>query len=467
MSVWGQAVEGSNPSSPTRFNPVDHIASTRPTAGPGVHRPRASRRSHAPRTWPAERVPEERSRAAVRARSFRQMCSSSLHIRRNDAPRTDARRSVEALARRAYMCVVENVNGAPTLARRYEGTVYDSSRWDGFELRPGDIIISTAPKCGTTWTQMICALLVLQEPELPLPLDTLSPWIDMVTRARTEVFADLAAQTHRRFIKTHTPLDGIPNDPTVTYICVGRDPRDVALSMDHHIDNMDIGAFLEARERAAAIDGIELGPLHPPPPRPDGERDRFWQWVDDETPSTQVRVVAAAHRRAPADVPGRRRRSRRRVPALRRPEGGPGGADAGAGRTPRHRGRRGPVAAPGPGGDVRVDAQQGRHDRPRRWSGALDRPRRVLQPRDERPVGATSSTTPTSPGTPRGCGRSRPTTSSSGCTASRSTESPFGRLSSVAATPDLTHRASRDRAERYRPGGNELDLPQWPPGPAD
>ena len=175
-----------------------------------------------------------------------------------------------------------------TLVRRYQATVYDSNRWDGFELRPGDIIISTPPKCGTTWTQMICALLILQEPELPLPLDTLSPWIDMVTRSRTEVFADLEAQTHRRFIKTHTPLDGIPNDPTVTYICVGRDPRDVALSMDHHIDNMDFGAFLIAREQAAAIDGIELGPLRPRQPRPDGERDRFWQWVDDETPSTQV-----------------------------------------------------------------------------------------------------------------------------------------------------------------------------------
>jgi len=173
------------------------------------------------------------------------------------------------------------------LVRRYEGFVFDSSRWDGFELRPGDIIISTPPKCGTTWTQMICALLVLQESELPLPLDTLSPWIDMVNRARTEVFADLDAQTHRRFIKTHTPLDGIPNDPTVTYICVGRDPRDVALSMDRHIDNTDVDAFLEARERAAAIDGIELGPLQRPPPRPDGERDRFWHWVDDDTPSTR------------------------------------------------------------------------------------------------------------------------------------------------------------------------------------
>src|SRR5579871_587592 len=74
-----------------------------------------------------------------------------------------------------------------TAVRRYEASMYDSSRWDGFELRPGDIIISTPPKCGTTWTQMICALLVLQEPELPLPLVTLSPWIDVVTRARTRV----------------------------------------------------------------------------------------------------------------------------------------------------------------------------------------------------------------------------------------------------------------------------------------
>ena len=175
-----------------------------------------------------------------------------------------------------------------TAVRRYQATMYDSNRWQGFELRRGDIIISTPPKCGTTWTQMICALLVLQEPQLPLPLDTLSPWIDMVTRARREVVAYLQAQTLRRFIKTHTPLDGIPNDPMLTYICVGRDPRDVGLSMDRHIDNTDVGAFLRAREQAAAIDGIELGPVRHQPPRPEGVLARFWQWVDDETPSTHI-----------------------------------------------------------------------------------------------------------------------------------------------------------------------------------
>jgi hypothetical protein len=154
---------------------------------------------------------------------------------------------------------------------------------------------------------MICALLVLQEPELPRPLHLLSPWIDKVTRARKEVFADLHAQTHRRFIKTHTPLDGIPNDPTVTYICVGRDPRDVGLSMDRHIDNMDIPVFLEAREQAAAIDGIELGPLVRGAPRPDGARERFWRWVDDETPPTHSGSslrFTVAHVQTFRDAPG-------------------------------------------------------------------------------------------------------------------------------------------------------------------
>ena len=39
--------------------------------------------------------------------------------------------------------------------------------------------------------------------------------------------------------QTHTPLDGLPLDPRVTYICVGRDPRDVALSMDRHVANLN------------------------------------------------------------------------------------------------------------------------------------------------------------------------------------------------------------------------------------
>ena len=105
----------------------------------------------------------------------------------------------------------------------YANPIFDSARWKGFDLRPDDIVISTPAKCGTTWTQMIVALLVLQSADLPAPLATLSPWLDMRTRARRDVVADLEAQTHRRFIKTHTPLPGLPIVDGVSYICAGRD----------------------------------------------------------------------------------------------------------------------------------------------------------------------------------------------------------------------------------------------------
>ncbi|MFZ6003407.1 MAG: sulfotransferase domain-containing protein [Actinomycetota bacterium] len=171
---------------------------------------------------------------------------------------------------------------------RYRGLVSDSMRWQGFELRPGDIILSTPPKCGTTWMQMILALLILGEPELRVPLSKLSPWLDKQDRARRDVVADLEAQTHRRFIKTHTPLDGLPADDRVTYVCIGRDPRDVAMSMDNHMDNLDIEAFLVAREAAAKRDGIELEPVLAPRPRSDDPLERFWAWVDNDTPPTQI-----------------------------------------------------------------------------------------------------------------------------------------------------------------------------------
>jgi len=122
---------------------------------------------------------------------------------------------------------------------RYTSADEDSARWAGFPFRPGDIVISTRSKSGTTWVQMICALLVFRTPDLPTPLAELSPWLDWSIRPRQEVYAHLAAQTHRRFIKSHTPLDGIPADPRVTYIVVGRHPLDMAVSLYHQGDNLD------------------------------------------------------------------------------------------------------------------------------------------------------------------------------------------------------------------------------------
>src|SRR5205823_3162597 len=107
---------------------------------------------------------------------------------------------------------------------RYRGIVADSARWEGFQFRDDDIVISTPPKCGTTWMQTMCALVIFQTPDFDSSIDELSPWLDMLTRDRDETVAQLERQTHRRFIKSHTPLDGLPFDERVTYICVGRDP---------------------------------------------------------------------------------------------------------------------------------------------------------------------------------------------------------------------------------------------------
>ncbi len=123
--------------------------------------------------------------------------------------------------------------------RRYQSPDEDSARWDGFQFREGDIVISTRSKHGTTWLQMICALLVFHSPNLPAPLGVLSPWLDWLVEPREDVIARLEAQRHRRFIKTHTPLDGLPMDLRAAFIVAARHPLDAAVSLYYQGENLD------------------------------------------------------------------------------------------------------------------------------------------------------------------------------------------------------------------------------------
>lgn len=175
-------------------------------------------------------------------------------------------------------------------AVRYRNLIFDSARWQEIALRPGDIVISTPPKCGTTWTQMLCALLVFDGPDLPAPLEQLSPWVDMLNRPVGEVRELLDAQEHRRIIKTHTPLDGVPLHPEVDYVVVGRDPRDVAISWDHHVANLDLGRFLELRAAVVDPDDDPLPPLAPPPADP-AERFREFLTSEDDSGPTLALVL--------------------------------------------------------------------------------------------------------------------------------------------------------------------------------
>ncbi|HWG65507.1 MAG TPA: sulfotransferase domain-containing protein, partial [Streptosporangiaceae bacterium] len=185
---------------------------------------------------------------------------------------------------------------------RYRSPDEDSARWLGFPFRNGDIVISTRSKTGTTWLQMICALLIFQTPDLPSSLGELSPWLDFLTSPRDEVYARLAAQEHRRFIKTHTPLDGIPRDPGTTYIVTARHPLDMAVSLYHQGNNID-------RTRMRQLTS-QPEPAGPPPPRTP-VRDWLLNWVDhgadprqemDSLPGVMWHLSDAWARRAQPNV---------------------------------------------------------------------------------------------------------------------------------------------------------------------
>jgi aryl sulfotransferase len=165
--------------------------------------------------------------------------------------------------------------------RRYRGFMADSGRWERFTFRPDDVVISTPSKCGTTWMQTIVGMLLLDRTDLGAPIATISPWLDMLIRTDDEVFGLLERQTHRRFIKTHTPLDGVPRHDTVTYVAVIRHPLDVALSDRDHGDNQRTDRTTELRVAASGEPDL------PATASPPGDPAEYLRWfVDNDLPPT-------------------------------------------------------------------------------------------------------------------------------------------------------------------------------------
>jgi len=159
----------------------------------------------------------------------------------------------------------------PDVKHIYQNHTLDTTRWERFTPRSDDIVIATPYKSGTTWMQMIVMNLIFQDFQVR-PLWEYSYWLDSRFMPLDDVIAALDQQPHRRFIKTHLPLDGLPYHPQVKYIVVGRDARDVFMSLWNHHSNF-------TKELHSFINTLPGRIGHPFPRCPEEIRDFWQQWM--------------------------------------------------------------------------------------------------------------------------------------------------------------------------------------------
>lgn len=162
----------------------------------------------------------------------------------------------------------------PVKSRELHSHHFDSTIWNDFQFRPDDIIIATYAKSGTTWMQQIVAQMMFNgDPDLAVA--EMSPWLDLRVPPKDVKLPLVEAQTHRRILKTHLPVDALVYSPKAKYIYIGRDGRDVMWSMYNHHANGN-QAYYEALNDTPGRVGP---PLLPPP----ADIRQYWQeWMDKD-----------------------------------------------------------------------------------------------------------------------------------------------------------------------------------------
>lgn len=121
----------------------------------------------------------------------------------------------------------------PQKTREFQNHHFDSTFWNEFNFRNDDIIVSTYAKSGTTWLQQILSQLIFNGRE-DMEVAEISPWIDLRVPPKEVKLPQVESQAHRRFLKTHLPVDALVFSPKAKYIYIGRDGRDVLWSMHNH-----------------------------------------------------------------------------------------------------------------------------------------------------------------------------------------------------------------------------------------
>jgi aryl sulfotransferase len=160
----------------------------------------------------------------------------------------------------------------PRKTRELHNHHFDSTIWNDFRFRPDDIVIGTYAKSGTTWTQQIVAQLLFAG-AVDIDVATISPWLDLRVPAKAVKLAAIEEQTHRRFIKTHLPVDALVFSPHAKYIYVGRDGRDVVCSMYNHHARANAAWYAALNDTP----GLVGDPIAPPP---DSIREYYHAWLD-------------------------------------------------------------------------------------------------------------------------------------------------------------------------------------------
>ena len=162
----------------------------------------------------------------------------------------------------------------PRKTREFHNHHFDSTMWNDFKFRGDDIVIGTYGKSGTTWTQQIVAQLLFNgDPDVPV--SELSPWVDMRIPPKEVKIPALEAQTHRRFMKTHLPVDALVFSPKAKYLYIGRDGRDVMWSMHNHHANAN-ALWYESLNNTPG----RVGPPIDPPT--DDIHQYFLDWLDKD-----------------------------------------------------------------------------------------------------------------------------------------------------------------------------------------
>jgi len=203
----------------------------------------------------------------------------------------------------------------PQKRRELHNHHFDSTVWNDFAFRDDDIVIGTYGKSGTTWVQQIVGQLLFDGAE-GLEVATMSPWLDLRVPPKEVKLPALEAQTHRRFVKTHLPVDALVFSPRAKYIYIGRDGRDVIFSMYNHHAN--------ANEHWYSALNDTPGRVGPPIDKPPadirqyyrewlmGDGYPFWPFFDNVRSWWQVRdlpnVMLLHFSRLKQDLPGEIRR---------------------------------------------------------------------------------------------------------------------------------------------------------------